>query len=80
MTENELGRWAREAERGESIVYAAVSAGVVLSPEEKQVQARVMEAARRLHEKGLVALVQRRASPSRILYVAQRTWKRDGER
>jgi hypothetical protein len=77
MTEAELGRWANAAERGESFVYAVASAGVVLSPDEKQAQARVMKVARKLHEKGLVALVQRRASPSQILYIAQRTWKRE---
>jgi len=80
MTEAELGRWASTAERGESFVYAVASAGVVLSPEEKQVRGRVMKVARKLHEKGLVALVQRRASPSQILYIAQRTWKKAGER
>lgn len=77
MTEAELGRWASGAERGESFVYAVDSAGVVLSPEERQVRGRIMKAARKLHEKGLVALVQRRASPSQIFYVAQRTWKRE---
>jgi hypothetical protein len=80
MTEAELGQWASGAERGESFVYAVTNAGVVLSPEATQARGRVMKAARKLHEKGLVALVQRRASPSRILYIAQRTWKRDGER
>ena len=80
MTEAELGRWANGAERGESFVYAVASAGVVLSPEEKQVRGRVMKAARKLHEKGLVALVQRRASPSQVLYIAQRTWKKGGAR
>lgn len=78
MTEAELGRWVNGAERGESFVYAAASAGVVLSPEEQQVRGRIMKAARKLHEKGLVALVQRRASPSQILYLAQRTWKKGG--
>ena len=39
-----------------------------------------MKVARKLHEKGLVALVQRRASPSQILYIAQRTWKKAGAR
>ena len=39
-----------------------------------------MKVARKLHEKGLVALVQRRASPSQILYIAQRTWKKGGAR
>ena len=38
-----------------------------------------MKAARQLQEKGLVALVQRRASPSQILYIAQRTWKKERE-
>jgi hypothetical protein len=80
MTEAELGRWANTAERGESFVYAVASAGVVLSPEEKQVRGRVLKAARKLHEKGLVALVQRRASPSQVLYIAQRTWKGAGVR
>ncbi|WP_297972025.1 hypothetical protein [uncultured Amaricoccus sp.] len=80
MTEAELGRWANAAERGESFVYAVASTGVVLSPEEDRARGRVMKAARQLHEKGLVALVQRRASPSQILYVAQRTWKRGGAR
>jgi hypothetical protein len=80
MTEAELGRWANVAERGESFVYAVASAGVVLSPAEVQVRGRVMKVARKLHEKGLVALVQRRASPSQILYIAQRTWKKAGVR
>jgi hypothetical protein len=80
MTEAELGRWANTAERGESFVYAVASAGVVLSPEEQQVRGRILKAARKLHEKGLVALVQRRASPSQVLYIAQRTWKKGGER
>lgn len=80
MTEAELGRWANAAERGESFVYAVAVAGVVLSPEENQVRGRIMKAARQLHEKGLVALVQRRASPSQILYIAQRTWNRGGAR
>jgi hypothetical protein len=80
MTEAELGRWANAAERGESFVYAVASAAVVLSPEEMHARGRVMKVARQLHEKGLVALVQRRASPSQILYIAQRTWKRDGDR
>jgi hypothetical protein len=80
MTEAELGRWAGVAERGESFVYAVASAGVVLSPEEDQARRRVMKAARKLHEKGLVALVQRRASPSQVLYIAQRTWKHGGAR
>ena len=80
MTEAELGRWANAAERGESFVYAVASAGVVLSPEEMQERGRVLKAARKLHEKGLVALVQRRASPSQLLYIAQRTWKKAGER
>jgi hypothetical protein len=80
MTEAELGRWASPAERGESFVYAVASAGVVLSPEEKQVRGRVLKAARKLHEKGLVALVQRRASPSQVLCIAQRTWKGAGVR
>ena len=80
MTEAELGRWANGAERGESFVYAVASAGVVLSPEEDQARRRVMKAARQLHEKGLVALVQRRASPSQVLYIAQRTWKQGGTR
>ena len=39
-----------------------------------------MKVARKLHEKGLVALVQRRASPSQILYIAQRTWKNGSAR
>jgi hypothetical protein len=80
MTEAELGRWANAAERGESFVYAVASAGVVLSPAEDQARGRVMKAARKLHEKGLVALVQRRASPSQVLYIAQCTWKKGGER
>ena len=81
MTEDELGRWVSGAERGESFAYAVASAGVVQSPEENQMRRRIMKAARRLHEKGLVALVQRRASSSRrILYVAQRTWKKDGDK
>jgi hypothetical protein len=79
MTEAELGRWASTAERGENFVYAVASAGVVLSPAEQQVRGRIMKAARKLHDKGLVALVQRRASPSQVLYIAQRTWKRGGE-
>jgi hypothetical protein len=58
------------------LVYAVASAGVVLSPDERQVHGRVMKAARKLHEKGLVSLVQRRASPSQIFYIAQRTWKK----
>ena len=80
MTEAELGRWANGAERGESFVYAVASAGVVLSPEEDRARGRVLRAARQLHEKGLVALVQRRASPSQVLYIAQRTWKKGGAR
>ena len=78
MTEAELGRWANGAERGESFVYAVANAGVVLSPEEQQERGRIMKAARKLHEKGLVALVQRRASASQVLYIAQRTWKKGG--
>jgi hypothetical protein len=78
VTEDQLGRWANSAERGESFVYAVASTGHVLSPEEKQVRGRTMKAARKLHEKGLVALVQRRASPSQVFYIAQRTWKKDG--
>ena len=80
MTEAELGHWANGAERGESFVYAVASAGVFLSPVEVQARGRVMRAARQLHEKGLVALVQRRASRSQILYIAQRTWKQGGAR
>ena len=80
MTEAELGRWTSGAERGESFVYAVATVGVVLSPEENQVRGRVMKAARQLHEKGLVALVQRRASPSQIFYIAQRTWKKSSAR
>lgn len=80
MTEAELGRWANTAERGESFVYAVASAGVFLLPEEMHARGRVMKAARQLHERGLVALVQRRASPSQILYIAQRTWKKGGPR
>ena len=80
MTEAELGRWASTAERGESFVYAVATAGVVLSPEEQQVRGRVMKVARKLNEKGLVALVQRRASVSQVLYIAQRTWKNGRER
>jgi hypothetical protein len=80
MTEAELGRWASAADRGESFVYAVANAEVVLSPEEKQTRGRIMKAARKLHEKGLVALVQRRASPSQVLYIAQRTWKKGGSR
>ncbi len=79
MTEVELGCWVNGAERGESFVYAVANAGVVLSPEERQVRGRIMKAARKLHEKGLVALVQRRASPSQTFYVAQRTRKKAGE-
>ena len=79
MTEDQLGRWARSAERGESFIYAVANAGIVLSPAESQARSRTMKAARKLHEMGLVALVQRRASPSQLLYVAQRTWKQDGE-
>ena len=78
MTEAGLGRWANAAERGESFVYAVASAGVVLSPEEMQERGRVLKAARKLHEKGLVALAQCRASPSQVLYIAQRTWKKGG--
>ena len=77
MTEAELGHWANGAERGESFVYAVASAGVVLSPEEDRARGRVMKAARQLHEKGLVALVQRRVSSSQIAYIAQRTWERE---
>ena len=73
MTEAELGRWANTAERGESFVYA-VAGGREPPPED------VMKAARQLHAKGLVALVQRRASPTQVLYIAQRTWKTGGER
>ena len=80
MTEAELGRWASTAERGESFVYSVASAGVVLSPAETQARGRVMKAARKLREKGLVALVQRCASPSQTFYVAQRTWKKADER
>ena len=80
MTEAELGHWANGAERGESFVYAVASAGVVLSPEEDRARGGVMKAARQLHEEGLVALVQRRASPSQILNIAQRTWKQGGAR
>jgi hypothetical protein len=80
MTEAELGRWATGAERGESFVYAVASAGVVLSPGERQMRTRIMKAARKLYDKGLVALVQRRASPSQVLYIAQRTWKKAGDR
>ena len=80
MTEAELGRWVHGAERGESFVYAVASAGVVHAPEEQQVHGRVMKAARKLHEKGLVALVQRREPTGTIAYIAQRTWKQDGER
>ena len=80
MTEDELGRWANGAERGESFVYAVANAGVVRSQEEDRARGRVLKAARQLHEKGLVALVQRRASPSQILYIAQRTWKKGGTR
>jgi hypothetical protein len=77
MTEDQLGRWASSAERGESFVYAVAQAGSVPSPDERQVRSRAMKAARKLHEKGLVALVQRRASPSQTFYIAQRTWKKD---
>jgi hypothetical protein len=82
MTEDELGRWVNGAERGESFVYAVAGDGDVQSPEETQVRGRVMKAARKLYEKGVgvVALVQRRTSPSQILYIAQRTWKKDRER
>jgi hypothetical protein len=70
MTPSALSRWVARAERGESFVYAV--AGGRERPSED-----VMKAARVLHEKGLVALVQRRASPSQIVYIAQRTWKRE---
>ena len=70
MTRSALGRWANRAERGESFVYA-VGGGRQQPPED------VMKAARELHDKGLVALVQRRVSPSQIAYIAQRTWKRE---
>ena len=79
MTEDELGRWVARAERGESFVYAVVDAGKVPSPQEMQVRRRAMKAARLLQEKELVALVQRRASPSQIHYIAQRTWKKEHE-
>ena len=79
MTEDQLGRWVSSAERGESFVYAVAQAGSLPSLDERQVRSRTMKAARKLHEKGLVALVQRRASSSQVLYIAQRTWKRDGE-
>jgi hypothetical protein len=72
MTPSALGRWVSRAERGESFVYA-VAGGREPPPEE------VMKAARQLRAKGLVALVQRRISPSQIAYFAQRTWKKDGE-
>ncbi len=73
MTPSALGRWAARAERGESFVYA-VAGGREPPPED------VMKAARQLHAKGLVALVQRRASSSQVLYIAQRTWKGAGAR
>ena len=79
MTEDELGRWVALAERGESFVYAVVDSGRIASPREMQVRRRAMKAARLLQEKELVALVQRRASPSQILYIAQRTWKKERE-
>lgn len=72
MTPSALGRWAARAERGESFVYA-VAGGREPPPEE------VMKAARQLSAKGLVALVQRRVTPSQIAYFAQRTWKKDGD-
>jgi uncharacterized tellurite resistance protein B-like protein len=77
MTEDQLGRWVNGAERGESFVYAVANAGVTLSPAEQQARRKILQAARKLHEKGLVALVQRRASPSQTFYIAQRTWKKD---
>ena len=71
MTRSALGRWVNRAERGESFVYA-VADGRQQPPED------VMKAARELLAKGLVALVQRRVSPSQIAYVVQRTWKKEG--
>jgi hypothetical protein len=76
MTEADLGRWVNRAERGESFVYAVSRDGHVPSPDEKRVRKRTLAAARMLHEKGLVSLVQRREPCGAIAYVAQRTWKR----
>jgi hypothetical protein len=69
MTASGLGRWVNRAERGESFVYA-VGDGRRPPPE------GVMKAARELHAKGLIALVQRRERTGDIAYVAQRTWKK----
>jgi hypothetical protein len=77
MTEHELGRWVHQAERGESFVYAV--SGRVLPTAEDEVRGAAMRAAMTLCEKGLVALVQRRVSPTQTLYIAQRTWKKDGK-
>jgi hypothetical protein len=77
MTEHELGRWVHQAERGESFVYAV--SGNVLSTAVEQVRSDAMRAAMMLCAKGLVALVQRRVSPAQTLYIAQRTWKKDGK-
>ena len=73
MTAAALGRWAAGAERGESCV-SAVADGRRQPPE------RVMAAARALHVKGRVPLVQRRERTGEIAYIAQRTWKRQGDR
>jgi hypothetical protein len=78
MTEHELGRWVHQAERGESFVYA-VSRCVMSTAEEEEVRGAAMRAAMTLNEKGLVALVQRRVSPTQTLYIAQRTWTKDGK-
>ena len=72
MSPSKLGRWVARAERGESFVYGVARGRVRPSP-------LVMTATRALQEKGLVALVQRREAAGAIAYVAQRTWKKDGE-
>ncbi len=72
MTAAALGRWAARAQRGESFVYA-VAGG------RRQPPRTVMASARALHAKGLVALVQRRERTGEIAYIAQRTWKEEGQ-
>jgi hypothetical protein len=51
----------------------------VLSTAVEEVRSDAMRAAMTLCEKGLVALVQRRVSPAQTLYIAQRTWTKDGK-
>ena len=69
-TTADFGLWVRDAERGESVVYAR-------SPEPRD---DMLRAARTAADLGLVSLVQRREAPGVLAYIAQRTFAKHEDR